>query len=153
LYLAFKLSEEFHALPILKVQEIIGFQSVTPIPGMPRFVCGVINLRDKVIPVVDLRLRFAMTCGETTSRTCIIIVHLSQNHRVLTLGAIVDEVCEVIELPQSQIEPAPEFGASVDTRFILGIGKNEQRVILLLDVDRLFSDEEMAKVSHMGAQD
>lgn len=150
-YLTFGLASEQYGLKILKVQEIIGIMDVTRIPKAPGFVRGVINLRGKVIPVVDLRLKFEMEGREDTERTCIIVTQVAQNSHRVTMGIIVDDVSEVIDIDGSQIEPPPEFGASVDTDFILGMGKVDKKVVMLLDVDKMLSNKELALVEQ--AQD
>jgi purine-binding chemotaxis protein CheW len=144
LYLTFQLGREVYGLQILKVQEIIGLMAITHVPRMPGFVRGVINLRGKVIPVVDLRLKFGMETQKDTDRTCVVVVQISQNGLIVTMGLIVDEVSEVLSVASSQIEPPPSFGTDVDTRFILGMGKVGDRVIMLLDVDRILNREEIA---------
>ena len=135
-YLTFFLAGEEYGLEILKVQEIIGMMDVTPVPGSPMHVRGVINLRGKVIPVVDLRLRFGMEAAETTAETCIIVV---QTNRVQT-GIVVDQVSEVSNIGAGDVEDAPTFGSDVQTDYLLGIGKAEGRVRLLLDIDRVLAN-------------
>lgn len=132
-YLTFRLLEQEYGFEILKVQEIIKMQPITQVPRSPAFVSGVINLRGKVIPVVDLRLKFGMPQTEETERTCIIVVQMEHDNRVHTMGAIVDEVSEVIDIPAANIEPAPELGAGLDTDFILGLAKMADSVTILLD--------------------
>ena len=141
-YLTFELKGEIYGLEILKVQEIIGMMSVTRVPKTPEFIRGVINLRGRVIPVIDLRLKFGLEQVPDTERTCIIVVQFSQGASACTMGVIVDEVSEVINIESGQIEETPAFGAGVDTDFILGIGKVGQKVVMLLDVDRVLSSGE-----------
>lgn len=143
LYLTFSLGKEVYGLEILRVQEIIGMQPVTHVPRVPDFVRGVINLRGKVIPVVDLRLKFGMESVEDTSRTCIVVLQVESNDQKVTMGTIVDEVCEVLDVTNDQIEPPPSFGTSVETDYILGMGKLEDKVVMLLDVDRVFATSVM----------
>lgn len=145
-YLTFKLGEEEYGLEILKVQEIMKMVDVTKVPKTPEFVRGVINLRGKVIPVVDLRLKFDMTGRDTTDKTCVIVVQISHGSGSLTMGTIVDEVSEVLDIGAEQIEAAPEFGTSVNTDFILGMGKVAKKVIMLLDIDKVLSSGELATV-------
>ena len=133
-YLTFKLAAEEYGLEILKVQEIIKMMDITKVPRTPDFVRGVINLRGKVIPVVDLRLKFDMETKDTTVKTCVIVVQVRRNETTVTMGIIVDEVSEVLDIAAEQIEPSPEFGAAVDTAFILGMGKVGKKVIMLLDI-------------------
>ena len=135
-YLTLVLAHEHYGMPILKVQEIIGLQDITPVPRMPHEVRGVLNLRGRVIPVLDLRNRFGLERGEDTKRTCIIVVQVAAAAGPVTMGVVVDQVSEVQDIPPEQIEPAPALGSSVDTAFIAGVGKVGKRVIMLLDVDR-----------------
>ncbi len=147
-FLTFLMANEKYGLEILKVREIIGIMDVTPVPTTPAFVRGVINLRGKVIPVVDLRLKFGMESKEDTQRTCIIVVHLAREGQEMIMGIIVDEVSEVLDIDQDQIEPPPSFGADIRTDFILGMGKVNQRVVTMLDIDRVLSEREIALVEN-----
>ena len=149
-YLTFRLDAEEFGLEILKVQEIIKMMDITRVPRTPGFVRGVINLRGKVIPIVDLRLKFDMESRETTEKTCIIVVQVRRKDAVVTMGIIVDEVSEVLDVAGEQIEPAPEFGGVVDTSFILGMGKVGDRVVTLMDVDKVLSGEEVELVAATG---
>lgn len=149
-YLTFALGGEVYGLEILKVQEIIGMMTVTRVPRTPDFVRGVINLRGKVIPVVDLRKKFNLETIEDTERTCIIVVQVSRKDATVTMGIIVDEVSEVMDIVGSQIEPAPEFGHDVETSFILGMGKVDKKVVMLLDVDKVLSGGEIEMVGNIG---
>ncbi len=150
-YLTFKLDVEEFGLEILKVQEIIKMMGITKVPRTPAFVRGVINLRGKVIPVVDLRLKFEMERREETEKTCIIVVTVRRESGAVVMGILVDEVSEVLDVAGSSIEPAPEFGASVDTSFILGMGKVGERVVTLMDVNRVLSGEDVAVVAGLKA--
>jgi len=145
-YLTFKLGAEEFGLEILKVQEIIKMMEITKVPRTPAFVKGVINLRGKVIPVVELRLKFDMPTVATTDKTCVIVVQVAHSAGSVTMGAIVDEVSEVLDINAELIAPPPEFGSSVNTDFILGMGKIAKRVVMLLDVDKVLSSTELAKV-------
>ncbi len=145
-HLTFHLGEELYGIEILKVQEIIGMMNVTRVPRTPDFVRGVINLRGKVIPVVDLRLKFGMETVLDTERTCIIVVQVAGAESRVTMGVIVDEVSEVLEIQSGQIEPAPSFGATIDTTFIRAMGKVGQKVVILLDVDRVLSTRELSAI-------
>lgn len=142
-YLTFLLGDESYGIGILKVQEIIGMQTITRIPRTPEYVKGVINLRGKVIPVIDLRLRFGMEAAEVSRKTCIIVVQVSKADASVTMGIVVDEVSEVLEISSNEIEPAPAFGTRVETSFILGMAKTENSVKILLDIDRIMSEGEM----------
>jgi purine-binding chemotaxis protein CheW len=143
-YLTFELGKEVYGLAILKVQEIIKLMAVTSVPRTPDCVRGVINLRGKVIPVVDLRTKFGMATVEDTDRTCIIVVEIVGEPHGITMGVLVDAVSEVLEVAAEQIEPPPSFGTSVSTEFILGMGKIEEKVVMLLDVDKVMTGEEPA---------
>ncbi|HOG65741.1 MAG TPA: chemotaxis protein CheW [Spirochaetota bacterium] len=151
-YLTFKLGEELYAVDILKVQEIIGMQSVIRIPKTPQYVRGMINLRDRVIPIIDLRLKFDMEHKEDTRRTCIIVLQVSVDTRQVIIGAVVDEVSEVIDLNQDELQPAPSFGSALDTHMIIGIGRTKEKVIMLLDADTLLSTEEIFSLKEVARQ-
>ena len=146
-YLTFYLGEEEYGLEILKVREIIGLQPITRVPRMPASMLGVINLRGAVIPVVDLRRTFGIGSVETTDRTCIIVVHAVG----VEFGVMVDRVSEVADVSAADVEPAPEFGGDVDTRFLLGLAKSAGRVKLLLDIDRVLSSREVAQLHDTAA--
>jgi len=142
-YLTFKLAEEDYGISLLKVREIIGMMPITSVPRTPEFVKGVINLRGKVIPVTDLRLRFGMPESAYTDRTCIIVVEIRTDASTVQMGIVVDAVTEVLPVREEEIEPAPAFGASVDTRYILGMANMEGAVKILLDIDRVLTAEEI----------
>jgi purine-binding chemotaxis protein CheW len=145
-YLTFGLGDEVYGLEILKVQEIIGLMRVTRVPGLPDSLRGVINLRGKVIPVVDLRRKFSMDVKPDTERTCIVVVRVWRDGQAITVGLIVDEVREVVAITEGQLEAVPNFGADVETGFLLGMAKVAQRVIMLLDVDRILSSSELVVI-------
>jgi purine-binding chemotaxis protein CheW len=145
-YLTFKLGEEMFALDIAKVREVLDFTSVTRVPRTPGFMRGVINLRGSVVPVVDLRLKFGMTRTESGVNTCIIITEVIVDGDRTVLGALADSVQEVIDLVPGDISPAPRIGTRINTEFIQGMGKRDDRFIILLDIDRVFSTEELALV-------
>jgi len=142
-YLTFKLDVETYGVAILKVHEIIGMMVVARMPRTPEFVRGVINLRGKVIPVVDLRLKFEMESHEDTEKTCIIVVQTGAAGQEVTMGVLVDEVAEVLDVAASQIEPPPSFGSNLDTEFILAMGKIGESVVMLLDMDKVLSSDEL----------
>ena len=145
-YLTFVLGGEEYGVEILRVREIIGVMDITSVPKTPDFVKGVINLRGKVIPVVDLRLKFAMEEAERTEETCIIVVDVDG----LEMGTVVDKVSEVQDIPGEEIEDAPEFGSNVDTRFILGMGKAGGRVTILLDIAKVLSSTDIEALSNVA---
>ena len=146
-YLTYKLGEEVFALDIGKVREVLDFTSATKVPRTPDFMRGVINLRGSVVPVVDLRLKFGMTKTEKTVNTCVIIVEVKVDGETTVLGCLADSVQEVLDLGQGQIEPAPKIGTKLRTEFIRGMGKQGDHFIIILDVDKVFSVDELAMVS------
>jgi len=145
-YLTFALAQEEYGLEILKVREIIGYMDVTAVPQTPHYVKGVINLRGQVIPVVDLRAKFGMESVDITDQTCIIVVEISDGQRKSSTGIIVDRVQEVLDIAGGDIEDAPQFGATVNTDFILGMGKIGQSVKILLDIDRVLGGSDLAGI-------
>lgn len=149
-YLTFELGGEVYGLEILKVQEIIGMMAVTRVPKTPEFVRGVINLRGQVIPVVDLRLKFGLESKEDTEKTCIIVVQVASAESEVTMGISVDEVSEVMDIEVEQIENTPSFGSNVDTDFILGMGKVAEKVVMMLDVDKVLSGAEITLVDQVS---
>ena len=136
-YLTFSLAGEEYGIGILKVKEIIGMMPVTHVPRTPEFVKGVINLRGKVIPVVDLRLRFALEAAAYTERTCIIVVEICGDSGAVPMGIVVDAVSEVLNIRGTDIENTPTFGVKLNTDFILGMAKTDGGVKILLDIDRV----------------
>jgi purine-binding chemotaxis protein CheW len=146
-YLTFFLSEEEYGIEILKVHEIIGLMPITRIPRAADHVMGVVNLRGKVIPVVDLRLRFGMEAIEPTDLTCIVVVQA----RGLRFGLVVDRVSEVVDLASEDVEDPPTFGTDIPTDFIRGMGKSESSVTILLDIDRVLSDDELDELGGAAA--
>jgi len=145
-YLTFKLDEEVFALGIDKVREVLDYTSVTKVPQTPDFMRGVINLRGSVVPVVDMRLKFAMAKTEKTVNTCIIIVEINLEGETTVLGALADSVQEVLDLEPHQIEPAPKIGTKLRTDFISGMGRRGEQFIIILDIDKVFSGEELSAV-------
>lgn len=145
-YLTFVLAGEEYGLEILKVHEIIGMMQVTSVPQTPVFVRGVINLRGKIIPVVDLRLKFGMEAAEQTDETCIIVVQANN----VQVGIVVDKVSEVLDISNEDIEDTPSFGEQVNTDYILGIGKSNGSVKMLLDIDEVLSTSELGTLDSLG---
>ncbi|MBU1218890.1 chemotaxis protein CheW [Myxococcota bacterium] len=140
-FMTFKLADEEYGLQIMKVREIIGLMDITRVPKSDYFIKGVINLRGKVIPVVDLRLKFGMQEAEATDQTVIIVVQISTEHGESTMGILVDEVLEVMNITANQIEPPPSMGSDATSLdFILGIGKSGKKVIFLLDIDKVLGN-------------
>ncbi len=148
-YLTFRLAQEEYGLEILKVREIIGLMDITKVPKTPHDIRGVINLRGKVIPVLDLRLKFGMDAIEDTEETCIIVVDIASEDGSILMGILVDAVSEVLDIQSQEIEDSPTFGADVDTRFILGIGKVKNTVKILLDIDRVLTGVDVALMENL----
>nr|MBN2278480.1 purine-binding chemotaxis protein CheW [candidate division Zixibacteria bacterium] len=149
-YLTFRLANEEYGLEILKVREIIGLMEITGVPQTPSHIRGVINLRGKVIPVLDLRLKFGMDAAEDTDQTCIVVVEVTFGDQSVMTGVVVDAVSEVLDIDDEQIEDAPTFGGGVETDFILGIGKIKNEVKILLDIDKVLNTGDMAILNDMG---
>ncbi len=145
-YLVFRLGGEDYGFPVLKVQEIIQWMEVTRVPRMPDFVRGVINLRGKIVPVIDLHARFGLPPASVTARTCVIVLQVQRETGLLVTGVVVDEVTEVAEMPAENIQPPPEFGARVSTAFIAGVGRAGGQVILLLNVEKILDHREWTSV-------
>ncbi len=146
-YLTFTLGGEEYGIGILKIKEIIGMMHVTTMPQTPDFVKGVINLRGKVIPVMDLRLRFGMAAMAYTERTCIIVVEIEGSSGTIQIGIVVDSVSEVLNIKGDDIEDTPAFGARLNTDYILGMAKMEGGVKILLDIDKVLTSEELVSIS------
>ncbi len=145
-YLSFVLNNEVYGIEILKVREIISLMDVTNVPQTPDHMKGVINLRGKVIPVIDLRLKFSMPEEEHTQETCTIVVEVDST----SIGLIVDSVSEVMEINRNEIEDAPQFGQGIDTNFIMGLGKAKDTIVILLDIAKVLSEEELAMVEEIA---
>jgi len=143
-YLTFALANEEYGLEIIKVREIFGYMEITAIPQTPEHVKGVINLRGQVIPVIDLRAKFGMETTDVTKETCIIVVEITQGNHKCSTGIVVDHVSEVLDIAGEDIEKAPQFGASINTDFILGMGKIGDSVKILLDIDEVLSNDDLA---------
>ena len=150
-YLTFSLGGAVFALGILNVKEIIEFGNITEIPMMPAFIRGVINLRGAVVPVIDLSARFGGPASTVSRRTCIVIVELGEGEERQDLGVIVDAVNEVLEIPRSEIEPPPTFGAKIRADFIQGMGKVEGHFVIILNVDRVLSPQEITMLASMSS--
>ncbi len=152
-YLTFQLGEEVFGLAVSHVREILEFTTVTKVPRTPDYMRGVINLRGSVVPVLDMRLKFGLTQTEKTVNTCIIVVEVSFEDEHTIIGALVDSVQEVFELEPDQIEPAPKIGTQLKTEFIKGMGKKDDHFIILLNIDKVFSSEELATALDTGMSD
>lgn len=142
-YLTFSLAEEEYGIGIIQIKEIIGMMPITSVPRTPEFVRGVINLRGKVIPVIDLRLRFEMEPADYTERTCIIVVEIDGKAETVVIGIVVDSVSEVLNIIEQDIEETPSFGTQLNTNYILGMAKTESGVKILLDIDCVLTSDEI----------
>jgi purine-binding chemotaxis protein CheW len=148
-YLSFKLEDEVFALDISKVREVLDFTNVAKVPQTPEFMLGVINLRGSVVPVVDMRLKFGMSRTEKTVNTCIIIVEVEIDGETTVLGALADSVQEVMDLEPDQIEPPPRIGTRLKSMFIKGMGKRDNQFNIILDIDKVFSADELAMATDL----
>jgi purine-binding chemotaxis protein CheW len=151
-YLTFLLGEEVFAMDIRAVREIIQYAAMTPVPLMPSFIRGVINLRGAVVPVIDMKARFGWTRATVGKKTCIIIFDSTRDGERVELGVLVDAVSEVVEIPNKEVEPPPQFGGTIKRDFILGMGKVDGSFVVLLDPLRALDIEEMAQVAEQQAQ-
>ena len=149
-YLTFDLGKEEFGIGILQVREIIGMMSIRPLPRVPDFIKGVINLRDKVIPVIDLRLRFGMEPAAYDERTCIIVVETHDSEGDIPMGLVVDAVNEVTNIKTEQMESTPSFGVALDTAYILGMAKSEGRVKVLLDIDCVLGVDDLESLRNVA---
>jgi len=147
-FLTFALGNEEYGIEIIKAREIIGLMEITTVPQTPDYMKGVINLRGKVIPIIDLRLKFAMPEVEHTRETCIIVVEVGSAQ----VGIIVDGVSEVTDIKGEDIEEAPSFGQGIDTNFIMGLGKTKQKIIILLDIEGVLTTEELKMVEEITTE-
>ncbi len=148
-YLTFKLSNEVFAVDVAKVREILEYSSITRIPQTPEYMCGVINLRGCVVPVIDMRLKFNMHKTEPTVNTCIVVVEVVLGDELVVIGALADSVQEVFELEAEHIEPPPHIGTKFKTDFIMGMGKNNGQFLMILDIDKTFSGDELSLVEDL----
>ncbi len=145
-YLTFTLAEEQYAVDVDDVKEVLELTTVTRVPRTQEYMRGVINLRGSVVPVIDLRLKFGMEATEKTIDTSIVVLEVKLGGSTVTVGALADSVQEVINLDESVIEPPPRIGTRINTDFIRGIGKQDERFIIVLDIDRVFSEDEISAV-------
>ena len=147
-FLTFILGDEIYGIEILKAREIIGLMEITTVPQTPDYMKGVINLRGKVIPVIDLRMKFAMQEEEHTQETCVIVVEVNGT----SIGLIVDSVSEVSDINGADIEDSPSFGQGIDTSFIMGLGKVKEEIIVLLDIETVLSTEELKMAVELAGE-
>lgn len=149
-YLTFTLGGEEFALDISKVREVLDYTTITRVPKMPGYLRGVINLRGNVVPVVDLKMKLGMAETSRTVNTCIVITEINLDGETVQMGALTDSVQEVLDMDQGQIQPPPRFGSKIATEFIRGMGKRDDRFVIILDIDRVLSGEEAAGVQEAG---
>lgn len=150
--LTFMLGEEVFAVDVAKVREILDFTTVTKVPQTPEFMRGVINLRGSVVPVVDMRMKFGMTATDKTVNTCIIVMEIALDEEIAVVGALADSVQEVLELEPDRIEPAPRIGNRLNTDFIEGMGKRNDKFVMILNIDRVFTSEELDSVRECSTE-
>lgn len=145
-YLTYRLADEVFAVDVAKIREILDFTPATKVPGTPEYMQGVINVRGNVVPVVDMRVKFGISKTEKTVDTCIVVMEITVDEETTILGALVDSVQEVIELEAGQIEPAPRIGTKWRTEAIRGIGKRNNELLILLDIDKVFSESDLMQL-------
>lgn len=151
-YLTFQLAQEEFGIRVLKVREIMGLQEITAVPQTPAHIKGVINLRGKVVPVIDLRLKFGMPAAEYTQRTCIIVTQVRGEAGAVFMGIVVDGVSEVLNLTGPEIEDTPDFGQDVATQYLLGMAKAKGKVKILLDIDKVLSAQDLRNLNSILAK-
>ncbi len=152
-FLAFKLESEVFAFDISKVREVLEFDTVTKVPQTPDMMKGVINLRGSVVPVIDMRIKFGMGETEKTVNTVIIIIEIVLDENSTMIGALVDSVNEVMDLDENDIEPPPKIGTKLNTEFIRGMGKQDDQFIIILDIEKIFSSDELELVQQVSEHD
>ncbi len=145
-YLTFKLGEEEYAAHVSKVLSIMEMTKITKVPKSPEYMKGVINLRGQVLPVVDTRIKFGMTATEYTKNTCIVVMEVEMGNDIIQVGSLVDSVQEVLEISEDQIQPPPSIGSKYQSEFIYGMAKIDEKFIMLLDMDKVFSAEELSNL-------
>ena len=148
-YLTFHVGAEEFAIAVLSVREIMGMQDITAVPHTPSYVKGIINLRGKVVPVVDLRLKFSLPATEYTQRTCIVVVEVAGESAPMLMGAVVDSVSEVLNVAPSEVEKTPDFGEGVTIPYLLGIAKSKGNVTILLDIDKVLNSSELTGLGNV----
>lgn len=149
-HLTFMLAGDEYAVPIMQAKEILEYHDLTHVPMVPGYIRGAINLRGSVVPVVDLATKFGLPRAEITRRTCIVIMEVELDGEGMVMGVIVDKVLQVLDIPEEDIEPAPGFGAKIRTDFISGMGKIENNFVIILNVDRVLSADEIAVVNQVN---
>ncbi len=151
-YLTFQLDGEWYAIEVSRIEEVLEYQSITRVPKMPESMCGVINVRGNIVPVIDLRQKFSLTTSDATVDTCIIVLEVVVEGETIRIGTIADAVEEVVEIAPEQIEPTPKIGTKMDTYSIEGIGKIEEKFVVILDTDKVFTTEDIGQVAEPVAE-
>ena len=151
-YLTFNLDDEIYSIDVSKVREILELCQITVIPGTSEFMRGVINVRGGIVPIIDLRLKFGMPKTIDTENTCIIVLEIKIDNTITIVGALADSVQEVIDMRKDQIETVPKIGTKIDTEFIAGVGKRNDELVIILDIDKIFSEEEIASVKNINGE-
>lgn len=149
-YVTFQLAEESFGVEVIRTREILNLSPITQVPQTPDYMLGVINLRGQVVPVVDMRLKLGLEAKEQTQNTCIIVVEILINEEALVVGLFADAVNEVLDIQENQIEPAPRLGTKINTAFIQGMGHIDDQLLILLDIDKVFNDDEVAIVTEIA---
>lgn len=148
-FLTFVLSDEEFAVPIMQVKEIIEYDGLTSVPMVPEFIAGALNLRGGIVPVVNLAIKFGMEPSEMTRRTCVVVMEVMMDNEPTVMGMLVDKVLQVLDITEENIEPAPSLGAQIRTDFIRGMGKLEDRFVIILAINKVLSAEEIAVVGNL----
>lgn len=152
-FLTFSLADDIFAIDVIKAKEVLDFAEVTQVPQTPDYMLGVINLRGSVVPVVDMRRKFKMEIADCTRNSCIVVVEVDVDGEPVTVGALVDSVREVIDLDPAQIEPPPRIGTKLNTEFIKGMGNLDDRFVIILDIDKIFSTDDLAMAKTLTDED
>lgn len=152
-YLTFIITDEEFAVPIMRVKEIIEYQSLTQVPMVPEFIAGAVNLRGAVVPVINLAIKFGLEAREVNRRSCIVIMEMQLEDEVAVLGILVDKVLQVLDIPDSEIEPAPSFGAQIKTEFIQGMARAEEKFVIILSINQVLSIDEISVLGGMQDED
>jgi len=151
-YVTFSLGDEMFGVEVSRTKEILSMTPATKVPQTPDYLLGVINLRGQVVPVVDMRLKLGIPAGEETEETCIIVVEVTVDDEVVTVGALADAVKEVMDISENQVEPPPRLGTRLKTEYITGMGKTDDEFIILLNIDRVFNDDELILVQEVSEE-
>jgi purine-binding chemotaxis protein CheW len=152
-FLTFGLGDDIFAIDVIKAKEVLDFAEVTQVPQTPDYMLGVINLRGSVVPVIDMRRKFNMATTDRTRNTCIVVVEVDVDGDTVTVGALVDSVREVIDLSPAQIEPPPRIGTKLNTEFIKGMGNLDDRFVIILDIDKVFSIDDLVMAKNLTEED